>query len=163
MRYESDRGQYTANPGGDGPGGRPQAGRREGSVQLLAATKMNDAQRVREAVAAGVDACGENRVQELQEKLPQGAYEGAPLHFIGHLQKNKAKFLVGSVDLIQSVDSEALLQTIDRLAAQRGLRQDILLETISAARPPKAAYRRRKRTNFRQKWWNIPIFACVAL
>ena len=122
-----------------------QAGRPEGSVQLLAATKMNDAQRVREAVAAGVDACGENRVQELQEKLPQGAYEGAPLHFIGHLQKNKAKFLVGSVDLIQSVDSEALLQTIDRLAAQRGLRQDILLEiniggeTAKSGIPPEEA------------------------
>ena len=71
------------------------AGRPEGSVQLLAATKMNGADQVRAAIAAGVDACGENRVQELVEKNEQGAYTGAPLHFIGHLQKNKAKFLVG--------------------------------------------------------------------
>ena len=78
-----------------------QAGRPAGEVKLLAATKMNDAQRVREAIAAGVDICGENRVQELQEKNAQGAYAGAPLHFIGHLQKNKAKFLVGVADLIQ--------------------------------------------------------------
>lgn len=53
-----------------------QAGRDEKEILLLAATKMNDAQRVREAIAAGVDICGENRVQELQEKNAQGAYEG---------------------------------------------------------------------------------------
>ena len=89
---------------------------------------MPDAQRVREAIGAGVDICGENRVQELQEKNAQGAYAGAPLHFIGHLQKNKAKFLVGVADLIQSVDSSELMQVLNRLAAQRGLRQDILVE-----------------------------------
>lgn len=105
-----------------------QAGRPTGEVLLLAATKMNDARRIQEAIAAGVDACGENRVQELQEKSAQGAYAGAPLHFIGHLQKNKAKFLVGEVDLIQSVDSEALMAVIDRLAAQKGIQQDILIE-----------------------------------
>lgn len=105
-----------------------QAGRRPGEVLLLAATKMNDAQRVREAIAAGVDLCGENRAQELQEKYAQGAYQGCPLHFIGHLQKNKAKYLVGVADVIQSVDSEPLMAVIDRLAAQKGLIQDILLE-----------------------------------
>jgi len=104
------------------------AGRPAGEVTLLAATKMNDAARVREAIAAGVDACGENRVQELTAKLEEDAYRGAPLHFIGHLQRNKAKFLVGRVDLIQSVDSEGLLTVLDRLAAERGVRQDILAE-----------------------------------
>jgi hypothetical protein len=89
---------------------------------------MNDAQRVKAAVAAGVDICGENRVQELQEKYPQGAYDGAPLHFIGHLQKNKAKYLVGKVDLIQSVDSPELMAVLDKLAAKQDLIQDILLE-----------------------------------
>ncbi len=105
-----------------------QAGRDEREITLLAATKMNDAASIQEAIAAGVDACGENRVQELQEKLPQGAYAGCPLHFIGHLQKNKAKFLVGTVELIQSVDSLTLMETIDRLARQRNVIQDILLE-----------------------------------
>ena len=105
-----------------------QAGRSPGEVKLLAATKMNDAKRIQAAIAAGVDICGENRVQELQEKLPQGAYTGAPLHFIGHLQRNKAKLVVGRVDLIQSVDSVALLEVLDRLAAQQEVRQDILLE-----------------------------------
>ena len=104
------------------------AGRDEKEIRLLAATKMNDADRVREAIRAGVDICGENRVQELQEKLQQNAYEGCPLHFIGHLQKNKAKFLVGNVDLIQSVDSVELMKVLERLAAAKNLRQDILIE-----------------------------------
>lgn len=105
-----------------------QAGRDEKEIQLLAATKMNDASRVREAIRAGIDVCGENRVQELQEKLGENAYEGCLLHFIGHLQKNKAKFLVGNVDLIQSVDSLPLMETLERLSAQKNLTQDILLE-----------------------------------
>lgn len=104
------------------------AGRDPGDILLCAATKLNGADAIRQAIAAGVDACGENRVQELAEKLPQGAYTGAPVHFIGHLQKNKAKLVVGSVDLIESVDSPELLRLIARLAGERGLRQDILLE-----------------------------------
>ena len=68
-------------------------GRDPKEIKLCAATKMNDAARVKEAVAAGVDCCGENRVQELQQKLPQGAYAGKPLHFIGRLQTNKVKYL----------------------------------------------------------------------
>ena len=97
-------------------------------VLLVAASKMNDAARVKEAVAAGVDACGENRVQELVEKNAAHAYDGAPLHFIGHLQKNKIKSLVGVAYLIESVDSAELIELIDRRAEKLGLTQDILLE-----------------------------------
>ena len=104
------------------------AGRDPSEIKLCAATKMNDAQAVREAIAAGVDCCGENRVQELVEKYAQGAYEGAPVHFIGHLQTNKVKQVVGKVDLIQSVDSLRLLKTIDAEAKKQGIRQNILLE-----------------------------------
>ncbi len=105
-----------------------EAGRDPKKILLCAATKMNDAQAVREAIAAGVDCCGENRVQELTEKLSQNAYEGAPVHFIGHLQTNKVKQVVGKVDLIQSVDSLHLLQAINKEAEKQGIRQDILLE-----------------------------------
>ena len=105
-----------------------EAGREENEVLLVAATKMNSAERVREAIAAGVDVCGENRVQEMLEKSAQGAYAGAPLHFIGHLQKNKVKQVVGLAELIHSIDSLALLAVVDRVAASRGLRQDVLLE-----------------------------------
>ena len=97
-------------------------------VFLVAASKMNGIDAVREAIAAGVDACGENRVQELLEKDALGAYAGAQKHFIGHLQRNKVKSVVGRCDLIQSVDSEELLELIDRRAAALGIRQDILLE-----------------------------------
>ena len=103
-------------------------GRDPKEIKLCAATKMNDADAVRQAIAAGVDCCGENRVQELSAKLAENAYEGAPVHFIGHLQTNKVKFVVGKVDLIQSVDSERLLKAIDKEAAKQGLIQDILLE-----------------------------------
>ena len=104
------------------------AGRKPEDILLCAATKMNDADAVRQAIAAGVDCCGENRVQELTQKLSQNAYVGAPVHFIGHLQTNKVKQVVGKVDLIQSVDSERLLDAIQKEAARQGIRQDILLE-----------------------------------
>jgi len=104
------------------------AGRDPKEILLCAATKMNDADAVRQAIAAGVDCCGENRVQELTAKLAENAYEGAPVHFIGHLQTNKVKQVVGKVDLIQSVDSERLLKAIDREAARQGIIQNILLE-----------------------------------
>ena len=105
-----------------------QTGRTGADITLVAATKMNDAARVREAVAAGIDACGENRVQEMTEKLAQDAYTGAPLHFIGHLQTNKVRQVVGKVDLIQSADSPELLAMIEKRAAGQGIVQDILLE-----------------------------------
>lgn len=104
------------------------AGRNPKDILLCAATKMNDADAVRQAIAAGVDCCGENRVQELTAKLAQNAYDGAPVHFIGHLQTNKVRQVVGKVSLIQSVDSERLLAAIDREAARQGIVQDILLE-----------------------------------
>ena len=104
------------------------AGRNPDEIKLCAATKMNDADAVRSAIAAGVDVCGENRVQELTQKLAQKAYVGAPVHFIGHLQTNKVRQVVGKVDLIQSVDSERLLRAIHKEAAKQGLVQNILLE-----------------------------------
>ncbi len=103
-------------------------GRNPDDIQLCAATKMNGADAVRQAIAAGVDCCGENRVQELVQKESENAYEGAPVHFIGVLQTNKVKQVVGHVDLIQSVDRVRLLEAIEREAARQGIVQDILLE-----------------------------------
>jgi len=110
----------------------------EGGITLVAASKMNDAARVREAIAAGVDACGENKVQEFLEKDALGAYEGAPKHFIGHLQRNKVNKIVGRVDLIQSVDSEELLRLIHRRAQALGIVQDILIEISIAGEEQKS-------------------------
>ena len=104
------------------------AGRDPGEISLCAATKTNDTENVRIAIAAGVDCCGENRVQEFLKKSEENAYEGVPVHFIGHLQTNKVRQVVGKVSLIQSVDSVKLLQTIQKEAARQGIVQDILLE-----------------------------------
>ncbi|MFI3313365.1 MAG: YggS family pyridoxal phosphate-dependent enzyme [Eubacteriales bacterium] len=104
------------------------AGRNPAEITFCAATKMNDTPAIRTASEAGIDCCGENRVQELQKKQPEGAYEGVPIHFIGHLQTNKVKFVVGNVDIIQSVDRLPLLEAIEKEAAKKDLVQTILLE-----------------------------------
>lgn len=105
-----------------------EAGRDPGEITLVAATKVQTAETVREAIAAGVAVCGENRVQEMAEKLSRYAYDGARLHFIGHLQTNKVRQVVGRVDMIESVGSEHLLEAIEAQAAKLELVQDILLE-----------------------------------
>ena len=115
-------------------------GRDEKDILLIGASKMNDAQRVREAIEAGLTACGENRVQELRDKNALGAYEGAELHFIGTLQKNKVKYLVGVVKLIHSVDSRELMEAISQRAEKLGLIQDILLEVNTGAEESKSGF-----------------------
>ncbi len=86
------------------------AGREPGEITLCAATKVQTDETIRAAIAAGVRVCGENRVQELAAHLAADAYAGAEqVHFIGHLQTNKVKQVVGHVDLIQSVGSAHLL------------------------------------------------------
>jgi pyridoxal phosphate enzyme (YggS family) len=116
------------------------AGRDPKDILLCAATKMNNADAVRQAIAAGVNCCGENRVQELTQKLSENAYVGAPVHFIGHLQTNKVKQVVGKVDLIQSVDSEHLAAAIQAQAAKIGIVQDILLEVNIAGEDSKSGF-----------------------
>ena len=105
-----------------------EAGRDPKEILLVGASKMNDAAACREAVAAGIDALGENRVQEMTAHLADNAYDGAALHFIGHLQTNKVRQVVGRVELIESVGSAHLLDAIEAQAAKLDLVQDILLE-----------------------------------
>ena len=116
------------------------AGRAPEEILLCAATKMNDAGAVREAVAAGVDCCGENRVQELVQKLAEGAYTGKPVHFIGHLQTNKVRQVVGKVDLIESVDRTELLECIEKTAEKMDVIQPILLEVNIGAEESKSGF-----------------------
>jgi pyridoxal phosphate enzyme (YggS family) len=132
------------------------AGRDPKEILLCAATKMNDAPRVREAIAGGVDCCGENRVQELVAKRADNAYEGAPVHFIGHLQTNKVRQVVGQVDLIQSVDREALLVCIEKVAAEQGILQDILLEVNIAAEESKSGFTEAEAMEIAAKMGDFP-------
>ena len=105
-----------------------EAGRDPAEITLVAATKVQSSDTIRAAIAAGIAVCGENRVQELTAHLDDYAYDGAKIHFIGHLQTNKVRFVVGRVDLIESVDSPRLLEAVERQAAKLNLVQDILLE-----------------------------------
>lgn len=116
------------------------AGRDPGEILLVGASKMNGPEACREAVAAGIDALGENRVQEMTEKLAAHAYDGAPLHFIGHLQRNKVRQVAGRAALIHSVDSVALAREISRQAEKLGIVQDVLLEVNVGGEASKSGF-----------------------
>jgi len=114
------------------------SGRKPDDITLVAAAKMKPVDHIRQAVAAGVDAVGENRVQEMLEKHSQDAYKGAPLHFIGHLQSNKVSKVVGICDLIESVSSLSLVESIGKKAAFLGIVQKILIEVNIGREPQKS-------------------------
>ena len=105
-----------------------EAGRDPAEVQLCAACKTRTAETVAASAALPIDVFGENHVQELCANFDAGAYCGKPSHFIGHLQTNKIKKVLGRASLIQSVDSEHLLTAIEKEAAKAGIVQDVLLE-----------------------------------
>ena len=132
------------------------AGRNPEDILLCAATKMNDAEAVREAIQAGVDCCGENRVQELTLKLSQDAYNGAPVHFIGHLQTNKVKQVVGKVSLIHSIDSLRLLEAVNKEAARQGICQDVLLEINIGSEESKSGFALDEIDSVLEKMCNYP-------
>ena len=95
-------------------------------ITLVGATKTVDLLTIQRAIDCGLKAVGENRVQEFREKAP--FLHGAEIHFIGHLQTNKVNKVVGRAALIESVDSEHLLQKVERAAAAANLTQEILIE-----------------------------------
>lgn len=96
-------------------------------VRIMAVTKTVDADKINFAVECGLTLLGENRVQEY--RLKKELYDpSAEVHFIGHLQTNKVKYIINDVSMIQSVDSFKLASEINRLAAKNGRSMDILLE-----------------------------------
>ena len=103
-------------------------GRRGKDVQLVAVSKTIPAERVGAAIDAGVRVLGENYIQEAREKIEALAGRAVEWHFIGHLQRNKAKYAVRLFDLIQSVDSIRLAREIDKQAAKAGKRQAVLIQ-----------------------------------
>ena len=104
-------------------------GKTSPEVTLMLATKTVDTERIAYAVnECGIKAIGENRVQELLDKYEDVKDLQCELHFIGTLQSNKVKYIVGKVDLIHSVDSEKLAKEIDLRAGKLGIVQDILIE-----------------------------------
>lgn len=104
------------------------SGRRPEDITLLAATKTVPVEVINRSIAFGVDHIGENRVQELNAKYDGYDLSRCELHFIGHLQPNKVKYLIGRVTMIESVDSEKLACEISRLSVKNGVSTDILIE-----------------------------------
>lgn len=115
------------------------AGRRADDVLLIAVSKTVEVERIREAVAAGVPALGENRVQEAKAKV---AVLGRPVpwHLIGHLQTNKVKDALALFDVIHSVDRLDLAREIERRAAGAGRPVEVLLEVNVASEPSKSGF-----------------------
>ena len=104
------------------------SGRGPGDITLLAATKTVPVEVINHAISRGLTHLGENRVQELLDKYDRLDKEGCDLQFIGQLQTNKVKYLIGRVGCIQSVDSVKLAREISRLSEREGLCMDALVE-----------------------------------
>lgn len=106
-------------------------------ITVVGATKMVAKDDIEKAVALGLESVGENRVQELCEKYP---YPTPDLHFIGHLQTNKVKYIIDKVSLIQSCDSVKLAKTISDLARKHEKMQNVLLEVNIGKEPQKSGF-----------------------
>lgn len=102
-------------------------GRRPEEVTLITVSKTHPVPMLKEAYKAGARDFGENKVQELVDKLPQ-LPEDIKWHMIGHLQRNKVKYIIGRTKLIHSVDSLRLAEEISAEAVKRGITADILIE-----------------------------------
>lgn len=106
-------------------------------VRLVAATKTQSVERINAAIEGGVDAVAENKAQELRDKtglLP------CSKHFIGHLQSNKLKYVVGEVELIHSCDRDALAEEIAKLSLKKGLCSSVLLQVNISEEESKGGY-----------------------
>lgn len=107
-------------------------------VTLVAATKMQTAEAINAAIKAGVDAVAENKPQEFRDKndllLP------CPRHFIGHLQTNKIKYLIGKIGLYHSCDRDELVKELARQSLARGIVSDVLLQINIGEEETKGGY-----------------------
>ena len=113
------------------------SGRSAEDITLVAVSKFVDEDRIRQAHAAGTNTFGESRAQELGDKLPMFEEFGANVHFIGQLQTNKVKYVIGRVKTIQSVDRIELAEEISRLAVKKGIVQNVLIEVNIGSEPQK--------------------------
>ena len=104
------------------------AGRPIDDVKLIAVTKYVEPERIAEAFACGLKTVGENHAQEVRDKLIFYKQHGAELHFIGQLQSNKVKYIIGNARLIQSADREKLLLDLESQAKKLDIVQGILLQ-----------------------------------
>lgn len=140
-----------------------EAGRDPSEILLCAACKTRTVEEVTASAALPIDLFGENHVQELVEKTDAGAYCGKPGHFIGHLQTNKVKYLVGVVDLIESVDRLELLECIEKQAEKTGVVQNILFEVNIGAEESKSGFTKEEAAALAARMREFPHVALKGL
>lgn len=116
------------------------AGRKPEDVLLIAVSKTKPIELMMEAYEAGIRDFGENKVQEILRKAPLMPPD-VRWHMIGHLQKNKVRFLIGRTVLIHSVDSIALAEQVEKESAKRDAVTDILMEVNVAGEESKWGFR----------------------
>ena len=107
-------------------------------ITLVAATKTRTAEEINRAIKAGITDIGENKVQEFRDKFD--FVHGANRHFIGHLQTNKVKYLIGKTCLIHSVDRDELAAEIAKRSVRARLVTDILVQINIGNEEPKSGY-----------------------
>lgn len=135
------------------------SGRSPSEVTLIAVSKTKPVEMIREAMEAGARVFGENKVQELcekYEKLPQNLR----WHLIGHLQRNKVKYVIGKTELIHSVDSLRLAEEISKESQKKGVKTDILIEVNVAQEETKFGVREEETEALVQ---NIAALPCVSI
>lgn len=103
------------------------SGRKKDEVKLIAVSKTQPAEAIQEAIDYGIRSFGENKVQELKEKM-EIFKEELDWHMIGHLQTNKVKYVVGKVSLIHSLENIRLAEALDKEAKKKGITADVLIE-----------------------------------
>ena len=130
-------------------------------ITLVGATKTVDLLTIQRAIDCGLKAVGENRVQEFREKAP--FLHGAEIHFIGHLQTNKVKYLIGNVSLIHSGDSLPLAEEISEQSEKKGLVTDVLAEINIGKEPTKSGFFAEQAEDAMDKISSLPGIRAVGL
>jgi len=137
------------------------AKRDPGSVKLVAVSKVQPVEAIREALEAGQRAFGENYAQELREKAE--AVQGAEWHFLGALQTNKVKMVVGKVALLHTCDRPSLAQELNKRAAALGAVQRVLVEVNLAEEPQKGGIAPRALASFVEEIGKLSAIRCEGL
>ena len=132
------------------------SGRKQEEITLIAVTKFVPTDRIGAAFDLGITHVGENRAQELTEKLEFFTRHKCDIHFIGQLQTNKVKYIIGRVDLVQSVDRIQLAQELERQAARLDLIQDIRVQVNIGEEPQKGGIGEENLTAFLESMADMP-------
>src|SRR5437868_15060068 len=138
------------------------AGRSVDDIELVAVTKTHPAEKVREAIEAGQTLFGESRVQEARAKIPK-LPSNMRWHFIGHLQKNKIRHALPLFELFHGVDSLALAQEMNRIAAEEGGHPSVLLEVNVAEEESKCGFKDETRSEEMESLLALPRLSIEGL